>query len=82
MEETPYKAEGTAPFRDITRQVLFEDPALACELRYFEMAAGRILDARAARACPCGDDSTRAGPVLVGDRVTMCASTTSCTSRR
>jgi quercetin dioxygenase-like cupin family protein len=34
----PYKADGSAPFRDISRQVLFNDPALGCELRYFEMA--------------------------------------------
>ena len=36
----PYKEEGAAPFRAVSRQVLFEEPALACELRYFEMAAG------------------------------------------
>jgi quercetin dioxygenase-like cupin family protein len=36
----PYKEEGSAPFRAISRQVLFDDPALACQLRYFEMAAG------------------------------------------
>jgi quercetin dioxygenase-like cupin family protein len=35
-----YKPEGSAPFRDITRQLLFDDPALACQLRYFEIAAG------------------------------------------
>jgi quercetin dioxygenase-like cupin family protein len=35
----PYKAEGSAPFRAISRQVLFEEPALGCELRYFEMDA-------------------------------------------
>jgi quercetin dioxygenase-like cupin family protein len=35
-----YKAEGSAPFKDITRQVLFDTPALGCELRYFEMAPG------------------------------------------
>ncbi len=33
-----YKQDGSAPFRDVTRQVLFEDPALACQLRYFEVA--------------------------------------------
>jgi quercetin dioxygenase-like cupin family protein len=36
----PYKEEGSAPFRAISRQVLFEEPALGCELRYFEMEAG------------------------------------------
>jgi hypothetical protein len=30
-----YKQEGSAPFRDVTRQVLFDDPALAPQLRYF-----------------------------------------------
>ena len=34
-----YKQEGSAPFRDITRQVLFDDPALAAQVRYFEMQA-------------------------------------------
>ena len=36
----PYKEEGTAPFRAITRQVLFSEQDLGCELRYFEMAPG------------------------------------------
>jgi quercetin dioxygenase-like cupin family protein len=35
-----YKADGSAPFRDITRQVLFAQPDQAAELRYFEIAAG------------------------------------------
>ncbi len=35
-----YKQEGTAPFRDVTRQVLFDDPALPAQLRYFEVAPG------------------------------------------
>lgn len=33
-----YKQVDSAPFRDVTRQVLFEDPALACQWRYFEVA--------------------------------------------
>ncbi len=36
----PYKDDGTAPFKAITRQVLFHEPALGCELRYFEMEPG------------------------------------------
>ena len=36
----PYKEEGSAPFKSISRQVLFAEPELGCELRYFEMAAG------------------------------------------
>jgi quercetin dioxygenase-like cupin family protein len=35
-----YKEEGSAPFKAITRQVLFQDDALRCELRYFEVAPG------------------------------------------
>lgn len=33
----PYKEEGSAPFKSITRQVLFQDGDLACEMRYFEV---------------------------------------------
>jgi quercetin dioxygenase-like cupin family protein len=36
----PYKQDGSAPFKDISRQVLFHENALGCELRYFEMDAG------------------------------------------
>lgn len=36
----PYKQDGSAPFKDISRQVLFHEPDLGCELRYFEMDAG------------------------------------------
>jgi len=40
VEVREYKVEDSAPFRDVTRQVLFEDHALASQLRYFEVAAG------------------------------------------
>lgn len=36
----PYKEDGAAPFKTITRQTLFSRPDLAGELRYFEIAAG------------------------------------------
>ena len=36
----PYKEDGAAPFKAISRQVLFAEAKLGCELRYFEMAAG------------------------------------------
>ena len=36
----PYKEDGSVPFKAISRQVLFAEPKLGCELRYFEMAAG------------------------------------------
>jgi quercetin dioxygenase-like cupin family protein len=35
-----YKQEGSAPFRDVTRQTLFDDATLDCQLRYFEVAPG------------------------------------------
>ena len=38
VERLRYKEEGSAPFKAITRQTLFDDPALACQLRYFEVA--------------------------------------------
>ncbi|MFZ5735674.1 MAG: cupin domain-containing protein [Pseudomonadota bacterium] len=36
----PYKQTAEAPFQDITRQLLFADPDLACEWRYFEVESG------------------------------------------
>jgi quercetin dioxygenase-like cupin family protein len=35
-----YKQDGTAPFKDVTRQVLFEGKELPAQLRYFEVAPG------------------------------------------
>ncbi len=35
-----YKQDGSAPFKDVTRQVLFDDPSMATQLRYFEVAPG------------------------------------------
>src|SRR5580692_2079066 len=35
-----YKDEDAAPFKTVSRQVLFSDPKLAGELRYFEVAPG------------------------------------------
>jgi mannose-6-phosphate isomerase-like protein (cupin superfamily) len=36
----PYKEDDRALFKSITRQVLFSDPDMHAELRYFEMAPG------------------------------------------
>lgn len=36
----PYKEDGTSPFKSVTRQVLFHEPDMGCELRYFEVAPG------------------------------------------
>src|SRR3989475_1405541 len=40
VEELPYKEDDRALFKSVTRQVLFADPELHGELRYFEMAPG------------------------------------------
>ncbi len=40
VEVLRYKDEGGAPFKDVTRQVLFDDGGLATQLRYFEVAPG------------------------------------------
>lgn len=40
VERLQYKEEGSAPFRDVSRQVLFALPDQGCELRYFEIAPG------------------------------------------
>lgn len=40
VELLAYKEEGSAPFRGVTRQVLFDDAALASQLRYFEVEPG------------------------------------------
>jgi mannose-6-phosphate isomerase-like protein (cupin superfamily) len=40
VTELPYKEDDRALFKSITRQVLFADPELHGELRYFEMAPG------------------------------------------
>ena len=38
VEELPYKEDDRALFKSVTRQVLFADPKLYGELRYFEVA--------------------------------------------
>src|SRR6267154_1095734 len=40
VEMRPYKEDERALYRAITRQVLFSDPNMAGELRYFEVAPG------------------------------------------
>ena len=35
-----YKQDAAAPFRDVTRQVLFDGTSLPTQLRYFEVAPG------------------------------------------
>ncbi len=40
MDCLPYKDDDRALFKTVTRQVLFSDPELSGELRYFEVAPG------------------------------------------
>jgi len=40
VEVLRYKQEGTAPFKDVTRQVLFDSADPPAQLRYFEVAPG------------------------------------------
>lgn len=64
-----YKQTAEAPFRDVTRQVLFDDPALACQLRYFEVAPdGHTTLERHAHVHAVMVIHGR-GSCLVGDRI-------------
>jgi len=70
----PYKEDGTAPFKAISRQVLFAEPKLGCELRYFEIAAGgystlerhehmhAVMILRGHGQCLVGEEVRRVGP--------------------
>jgi mannose-6-phosphate isomerase-like protein (cupin superfamily) len=40
VELRPYKEDERALYKAITRQILFSDPSMAGELRYFEVAPG------------------------------------------
>lgn len=40
VERLEYKAQGQAPFHKVSRQVLFEDPHLLAQWRYFEVEPG------------------------------------------
>ncbi len=64
-----YKQDGAAPFRDVTRQVLFDDPALACQLRYFEIAPGGHTTLERHEHAHAVVVQRGRGRCLVGDRV-------------
>ena len=40
VDELAYKEDARALFKSVTRQVLFSDPQMQAELRYFEVAPG------------------------------------------
>ena len=71
VEQRPYKEDERALFKTITRQVLFSDPDMAGELRYFEVAPGgystlerhehmhAVLILRGSGHCLVGDEVKR-----------------------
>lgn len=74
VELHSYKDEGTAPFKEITRQTLFRSDDLAGELRYFEVAPGgystlerhehvhAVMILRGEGQCLVGDEVRAIGP--------------------
>ena len=64
-----YKQDDAAPFRDVTRQLLFDDPSLACQLRYFEVAAGGHTTLERHAHVHAVMIARGRGECLVGDRV-------------
>jgi hypothetical protein len=65
VDQLAYKEDTTAGFKAITRQVLFANPELSCELRYFEIAPGgfSIRIQPAARPSPAAHDSMISRPL-------------------
>jgi quercetin dioxygenase-like cupin family protein len=84
VEELPYKDDGRALFKDITRQVLFSDADMQGELRYFELASGgfstlerhehmhAVLVLRGRGHCLIGD---QVKPIELRDLITVPAMT-------
>lgn len=64
-----YKREHEAPFRDVTRQVLFDDPQLSCQLRYFEVAPGGHTTLERHEHVHAVVIAHGRGRCLIGDRV-------------
>src|SRR3954447_17421083 len=64
-----YKRDGSAPYRDVTRQVLFDDDTLACQLRYFEVAPGGHTTLERHEHAHAVVVQHGRGRCLVGDRV-------------
>ena len=65
----PYKQDGAAPFRDISRQVLFAAPELGCEWRYFEMDAAGYSTLERHQHAHAVMILRGAGQCLLGERV-------------
>ncbi len=63
-----YKQDGAAPFKDVTRQVLFEDAQLPAQLRYFEVAPGGYTTLERPEHAHAVMVIRARGQCLVGDR--------------
>ena len=68
VEVLAYKDDGAAPFRDVTRQVLFEGRELPAQLRYFEVAPGGYTTLERHEHVHAVMVIRGKGQVLVGDK--------------
>ena len=64
-----YKEEGSAPFKDVSRHVLFGDTHIDAELRYFEVSAGGYTTLERHEHAHAVLILRGAGRVLIGDEV-------------
>jgi mannose-6-phosphate isomerase-like protein (cupin superfamily) len=64
-----YKREGSSPFRGVTRQILFRDPELRCELRYFEVEPGGHTTLERHEHAHAVVIQSGAGRCLIGDSI-------------
>lgn len=69
VEVLEYKREHGASFCKVTRQVLFDDPLLSCQLRYFEVAPGGQTTLERHEHAHAVLVERGRGRCLVGDRV-------------
>jgi quercetin dioxygenase-like cupin family protein len=71
VEVRPYKAtpDGEPTFKDLSRQVLFDDPALACQVRFFAVEPGGYTTLERHGHAHAVIVVQGRGRCLVGDRV-------------
>ena len=69
VELLDYKSAGSAPFRDVTRQVLFGDATHGCQLRYFEVGANGYSTLERHQHTHAVMIVRGSGRCLVGDKV-------------
>jgi quercetin dioxygenase-like cupin family protein len=84
VQVLPYKPISSAVSKSVTRQILFDEPDLACQLRYFDIQAGGystlerhehlhgVMVLRGAGRCLVGEEIFSLGPY---DLVTVPAMT-------